>query len=350
VAAAPELADADLTNAAELRGKVAVVSRGGCPFLEKALRAQAAGAVAVIVINNDSRNILMWLAVADAIRRRQVDDIRVPVLCVGQTDGAEFLHGPAAVAFEYDGAVKNWMLAVVRRDGQIHCGPIQRTHRPDGLYDMDWNKLQNMNPDGDMGAGVCMVLFTRQQSEGTWISVRGKGTAKAINNVKDFVLRLGQADHGRPPTAPAPEESEAELAARYPLGSAASVRQDASSVWRDAMTQPAARGLAEADHGRPGSIYDLPLGKETVGSGILNQPRLTSQNPAFQQQATSFVASGPAGDPFNQPLGGWGRLNERMQPVNGASPQLLHKAVLSNLGCCACCKPEVVQKREYAYM
>jgi hypothetical protein len=310
VAAAPELADAELTNAAELRGKVAVVWRGGCPFLDKARRAQAAGAVAVIVVNNDSRNTLWKLyAVANANVRNanqpQADDIRVPVLCVGQNDGAEFLRG-VAVAFEYDVAVRNWMLVVEQRDGQIHCGPIQRSRQPDGLYDMDWKlsyqpdwkKLQNMNPYGLCMHGMCMVLFTRQQSDGTWVSVCETGIAKARNNVKDFVLRLGQADHGR-----------------------------------------------------PASIYDLPLGRETVGSaGILDQPRLTSQNPAFHQQATRFVAPGPASDPFNQSLGGWGILNQRMQPVNGASPQLLHKAVLSNLGCCACCKPEVVQKRQYAYM
>jgi hypothetical protein len=75
-----------------------------------------------------------------------------------------------------------------------------------------------------------------------------------------------------------------------------------------------------------------------------------AQNPVFQQQPTIFVAPSPGGGPFNQPLGGWGRLNPRMQPVNGMSPQLLHKAVLSNVGCCACCKPEVVQKRHYTYM
>ena len=46
-AAEPLLADSDLTNLAELAGKVAVVRRGGCKFLAKARRAQAAGAVAM---------------------------------------------------------------------------------------------------------------------------------------------------------------------------------------------------------------------------------------------------------------------------------------------------------------
>ena len=40
-----------LTNAAEIAGCVALVERGGCSFVAKAARAQAAGAVAVIIVN-----------------------------------------------------------------------------------------------------------------------------------------------------------------------------------------------------------------------------------------------------------------------------------------------------------
>lgn len=42
----------DLTNAAALAGKIAVVDRGQCTFVEKVLALQAAGAVAVVVVNN----------------------------------------------------------------------------------------------------------------------------------------------------------------------------------------------------------------------------------------------------------------------------------------------------------
>ena len=52
--AAPTQADAPLTNATELHGKVAVVRRSqGSPFYEKARRAQEAGAVAVVVVNTE---------------------------------------------------------------------------------------------------------------------------------------------------------------------------------------------------------------------------------------------------------------------------------------------------------
>ena len=59
------LADAELTNAAELTGKVAVVRRGGCMFSEKARRAQAAGAEALLVVNTDDEAVGMGLPAED---------------------------------------------------------------------------------------------------------------------------------------------------------------------------------------------------------------------------------------------------------------------------------------------
>ncbi|MEM7375285.1 MAG: M36 family metallopeptidase [Bacteroidota bacterium] len=41
-----------LTNGTDLNGKIALVDRGNCPFVQKVRNAQAAGAVAVVVVNN----------------------------------------------------------------------------------------------------------------------------------------------------------------------------------------------------------------------------------------------------------------------------------------------------------
>ena len=51
----PEKADADLLNAVQLRGKVAVARRGGCSFVEKTKRAIAAGALALVIVNTEDR-------------------------------------------------------------------------------------------------------------------------------------------------------------------------------------------------------------------------------------------------------------------------------------------------------
>jgi hypothetical protein len=100
VPAAPLLADADLTNAAELAGKVAVVRRGGdgVPFHARARRAQQAGAVAVVIINNEGDT-----PAAYADGGGKAADIAIPALCVGKADGERLLLGGAAVvALAYD--------------------------------------------------------------------------------------------------------------------------------------------------------------------------------------------------------------------------------------------------------
>jgi minor extracellular serine protease Vpr len=52
VVADPLLACDDLANAQEMDGKIALVQRGTCPFSDKHLNAQAAGAVGIVVFNN----------------------------------------------------------------------------------------------------------------------------------------------------------------------------------------------------------------------------------------------------------------------------------------------------------
>jgi hypothetical protein len=56
VRAVPAEGDAALRNADEIAGNVVAIVRGACPFTDKVQRAVDAGAVGVIVINNDASN------------------------------------------------------------------------------------------------------------------------------------------------------------------------------------------------------------------------------------------------------------------------------------------------------
>ena len=93
VATQPVLADAELTNAMELAKKVAVVRRGGaaagwhsvCQFHEKARRAQEAGAVAVVCINDGQRMIRM------GDPDNAAGDINIPCVMVSKVDGDRLL-------------------------------------------------------------------------------------------------------------------------------------------------------------------------------------------------------------------------------------------------------------------
>jgi hypothetical protein len=98
VCAEPLRADAALTNSASLSGCVAVIERGGVSFVQKARRAQAAGATAVLFVNTDEELFVIGGEDGD-------DDITLPVVMVRASDGAAFMEdmrrGENTVCFSY---------------------------------------------------------------------------------------------------------------------------------------------------------------------------------------------------------------------------------------------------------
>jgi len=66
-----------------VRGRVAVVARGQIPFLEKARNASAAGAVGLVIVNNQSGPLMGRLG----------DGVTIPVLGVSQEQGAALRDG-----------------------------------------------------------------------------------------------------------------------------------------------------------------------------------------------------------------------------------------------------------------
>jgi T5SS/PEP-CTERM-associated repeat protein len=71
----------DATNASELAGKIAFLYRGDCEFGSKALHAQNAGAIAVIIVNSDDSTFTMSAG-------SQGNGVTIPVLLITNTDGS----------------------------------------------------------------------------------------------------------------------------------------------------------------------------------------------------------------------------------------------------------------------
>ena len=86
----PTLACAPLTNGAAVNGKIALIRRGTCPFVDKAMAAQTAGAIAVILMNNIDGNPVA-MGGSDPL-------ITIPVIMVSQRVGDDYeaalLAGP----------------------------------------------------------------------------------------------------------------------------------------------------------------------------------------------------------------------------------------------------------------
>ncbi len=71
-----------LTNGASVAGKIAFVYRGTCEFGQKALRAQNAGAIAVVVINNVDGTMSMGPGAQGA-------GVTIPVVMIGKQEGIQ---------------------------------------------------------------------------------------------------------------------------------------------------------------------------------------------------------------------------------------------------------------------
>ncbi len=86
-----------LTNGAAINGNIAVATRGTCNFSLKALNAQDAGAIGLIIINNQGNSPQ---ELGDGGEGPQVN---IPVVMVSQADGADLLahlqNGQTAVGF-----------------------------------------------------------------------------------------------------------------------------------------------------------------------------------------------------------------------------------------------------------
>jgi hypothetical protein len=128
VVAQPVLADTELTNTAELTSKVAVVRRGNdprtgqhIPFYTQAWRAQQAGAVAVIMV--DDQDVPIRYRGADAsdpaVDQERCAQISIPAFCVGKADDERLLlprERPSARGPPNDAAAKATEPVVVSID------------------------------------------------------------------------------------------------------------------------------------------------------------------------------------------------------------------------------------------
>ena len=68
----PTAACGFIQNYQQVRGKLALIQRGDCSFVSKVVRAEAAGAVGVIVWDEDHQNDQLFISMADDTTEREV--------------------------------------------------------------------------------------------------------------------------------------------------------------------------------------------------------------------------------------------------------------------------------------
>lgn len=87
-----------LVNASELSGKIALIDRGSCTFVSKALNAQAAGAIAAVIVNNVAGSTPIGLGGSDP-------SVSIPTVSITKADGDTIkahLASGVSVTLTYD--------------------------------------------------------------------------------------------------------------------------------------------------------------------------------------------------------------------------------------------------------
>ncbi len=69
----PECGCGSYFNAEEVEGKIALVERGECSFVSKVLKAEEAGAVGIIVTDDDLHNDELYIIMQDDTTEREVN-------------------------------------------------------------------------------------------------------------------------------------------------------------------------------------------------------------------------------------------------------------------------------------
>ena len=98
-----------LTNAAAMAGNIALIDRGDCTFVQKVANAQAAGAIAAIIVNNAGDEVIL-MGGSDPT-------LAIPSIFIGQTHGG-------AIKAQLGSGVNATLSSQVQRDGDFDNGII----------------------------------------------------------------------------------------------------------------------------------------------------------------------------------------------------------------------------------
>ncbi|MEP7268945.1 MAG: M36 family metallopeptidase, partial [Saprospiraceae bacterium] len=180
----PTLGCKTLTNAAEVSGKIAVIDRGDCFFHQKACFAQAAGAIAVIIINfENAPNNMSGLSPAPC-------SVTIPVISVSSADGDIIRKNASTITLSIQKPLTNSNL---ERDGSFDNGVIAHEYGH-GISTRLTGGPSNsgcLGNDEQMGEGWSdfMTLVTTAKPGATGNGLQGIGTYPIQQTTTDRGIR-----------------------------------------------------------------------------------------------------------------------------------------------------------------
>jgi len=200
---------AALTNGGAMAGKIAIIMRGNCAFVDKVQNAQDAGAVAAIIVNN--------VAGAPFVMGGTQASITIPAIMVSDVDGAAIiaaLQAPQTVngtiqdqggPFDNDGDFDNGIIAHEYGHGisnRLTGGPSNTNCLSNdeqmGEGWSDWFSLMLTIEPGDLGTDIRGIgtFATNESTTGPGIRPLPYSTSTAINNATYATSNTAAVPHG----------------------------------------------------------------------------------------------------------------------------------------------------------
>jgi len=184
----PEKADADITNAEQLVGKMAAVYRGECTFQEKTERLTAAGAHGIIIINNEDK-------LFEAPSRDDSYSTKIPVVMIQAKDAQALLTSGNSSCLRNDPCISTLscgspVISIAFKDNMIAAGCGSGKIKMFRLNEsQDWREIQSEPPlscgsyvssidlkDNTIAAGCSsgeIKMFALKES-GDWSEIRSE--------------------------------------------------------------------------------------------------------------------------------------------------------------------------------
>ena len=179
---------------ADPRDKVAIVDRGDCTFVEKVARAQANGAVAVVIANRDSSLISPdgdagGIRVPAALIRQEAGDLLKDAVARGESVTVSL--SPDHIRYDDWGGLRFWDLADPANPTPVatYLTPNAATDRADGPPDDGWYTAHHAQVLGDRlyvswysdGVRVLDIANpTRPREVGSFIPPAGRSGGPSI--------------------------------------------------------------------------------------------------------------------------------------------------------------------------
>jgi Zn-dependent M28 family amino/carboxypeptidase len=177
--AVPNVGRADDFAQVDVQGVIAIVRRGDIPFLDKAKNATAAGAVGLVIVNNDADNFSGTLGGAT----------NIPVLALSGEQGNPLLERAREERFQVGLNLNTQQCLVTGRNVIAHLPGVTR---PKVLLGAHYDSVSGSPGANDNASGTAVVLEIARKLSGTPLArqawfVAFDGEEDGLHGSKAFV-------------------------------------------------------------------------------------------------------------------------------------------------------------------